>query len=108
MYSVTLALCHSSPGCSNATSLILVKEDLEDVGLLLLEDHLPLLHVPVEHVAGLRGDSDAAVLGDKGVRDDRSKCRVCQCVLQLKRDIVSYKSISKRLWKKGPSFKYLR
>ena len=67
-------MCHCLPRCSNAAGLILVEEDLEDVRLFLLKDHLPLLHVPVEHISGLCGDSDAAVLSDKGVRDDGSQC----------------------------------
>ena len=67
-------VCHFLPGCSNAAGLILVEEDLEDVGLFLLKDHLPFLHVPVEHISGLCSHSDASVLSDKGMRDDGSQC----------------------------------
>ena len=76
------------PGDGDTARLVVVEEQLEDVGLLLLEDDIPVLKVPVEDVAGLGGDGEAAVLGDQGVGNDGAQGRVGQGELQLARHEV--------------------
>ena len=70
-------------GHHNASSLVFVEEYLLDVLLLVLEDDLPGLEVPVEEVAGLRGHDVGPLLVHDCVSNYGAKSRVGKLELQL-------------------------
>ena len=70
-------------GHNNASCLVFVEEYLLNVLLVLLEDDLPSLQVPVEEVPGLGGHHMCSLLIHNGLSYYCSKCRVGETELQL-------------------------